>query len=290
MEPRIKVSLEQGTPEWLEWRKKGIGSSEVCAILGLSKYSNPQKLWKEKTTGIAEERDNDYILEKGHEVEAYVRAKFELKSTGDFPPALFEYGYLRASLDGYNNSINTALEIKFVGYEAFDEPIIPSHYAQVQTALFVSGAVKMIFIRARKSEEPGVKYDTKEEVIEFDTKYWTSVEKMIESFQKCVINGVMPVDENEINDAELKKLCKKWISKDAKFKKAKEEIEALVEEIKGFKKTGTCVGVRISKSPRIGSVQYETIPALAGVDLDKYRGPSSFTWKVEQIKVKGKKK
>lgn len=35
--------------QWLEWRKKGIGGSDVAAIAGLNKYKSPVGVWLEKT-------------------------------------------------------------------------------------------------------------------------------------------------------------------------------------------------------------------------------------------------
>ena len=35
--------------EWLQWRKKGIGSSDAAACAGESKWKSPYALWLEKT-------------------------------------------------------------------------------------------------------------------------------------------------------------------------------------------------------------------------------------------------
>lgn len=34
--------------EWLEYRKDGIGSSEVATILGLNPWETPYQLWRRK--------------------------------------------------------------------------------------------------------------------------------------------------------------------------------------------------------------------------------------------------
>lgn len=41
--------------EWLEWRRKGIGGSDVAGILGLSKWSTPFSVWMDKTHGSEQE-------------------------------------------------------------------------------------------------------------------------------------------------------------------------------------------------------------------------------------------
>lgn len=37
------------TPEWVEWRKGGLGASELPAILGLDPYRTEHEVWEEKT-------------------------------------------------------------------------------------------------------------------------------------------------------------------------------------------------------------------------------------------------
>lgn len=38
--------------EWLEWRRGGLGSSDVAAVLGVSPYASPWDVWLSKTQGI----------------------------------------------------------------------------------------------------------------------------------------------------------------------------------------------------------------------------------------------
>ena len=41
--------MEQKSEEWLDWRKKGIGSSDAPIIMGVSPWKTPFELWEEKT-------------------------------------------------------------------------------------------------------------------------------------------------------------------------------------------------------------------------------------------------
>ncbi len=63
--------------EWLEQRTKGIGGSDVAAILGLSKYSTPLSLWLVKT-GKSEPKDLSDVqaVEWGDRLEEVVGAKY----------------------------------------------------------------------------------------------------------------------------------------------------------------------------------------------------------------------
>ena len=42
------IDLEQGSPEWHEWRKKGIGSSDIATIMKVNPYQTPYQLWLQK--------------------------------------------------------------------------------------------------------------------------------------------------------------------------------------------------------------------------------------------------
>ncbi len=66
--------------QWLELRKKGIGGSEAAAIIGLTPYITPYKLWAEKTGRLPEQEDNE-AMRQGRDLEEYVAKRFE-EATG----------------------------------------------------------------------------------------------------------------------------------------------------------------------------------------------------------------
>ena len=50
MKTNILVSTENlSTEEWLRWRQKGIGGSDVAPILGISKWTSSIDIWLSKT-------------------------------------------------------------------------------------------------------------------------------------------------------------------------------------------------------------------------------------------------
>ena len=182
------IELEQGTDEWHDWRKEGIGASEAPMVLGISTYKTSHKLWQEKT-GIVETKDeNNFVFEKGKSIEAKARAHFELMNDKDCPPIcmeMTEYPFIRASLDGYNAKENFALEIKYVGKDAMEDVIPAHHMAQLQHQMMVCGANDITYIRSND----GVKF--KADVVKRDNAYldnllskelsfWFMVQKKIE--------------------------------------------------------------------------------------------------------------
>ena len=49
MNPPIEGAPEHGSNEWREWRRRGIGASEVGAACGVSKWKTRYQLWLDKT-------------------------------------------------------------------------------------------------------------------------------------------------------------------------------------------------------------------------------------------------
>ena len=136
----------QGTQEWLEWRRGGIGASEAAAIMGVCPYSTQYKVWMEKT-GRAKAFEGNFATQRGSELEAKIRSRYELISMEDMPPATAthpKYDFLRASLDGLRADNKLILELKAPGAESHalaKSGKVPEHYmVQVQQQLLVTGA------------------------------------------------------------------------------------------------------------------------------------------------------
>jgi putative phage-type endonuclease len=47
---------------WLEWRRTGIGASDVAAILGISPHASAMSIWAEKHHGISNSNENEKML------------------------------------------------------------------------------------------------------------------------------------------------------------------------------------------------------------------------------------
>lgn len=66
--------------EWLEYRKSGIGSSEVATILGLNPFETPYQLWRRKV-GLDAPKDETFAMKAGHYLEDAV-SQFWQDETG----------------------------------------------------------------------------------------------------------------------------------------------------------------------------------------------------------------
>lgn len=142
----IHVDLEQGSREWLQWRKGGIGGSDAAAVLGLSPFKSRQQLLLELTGQVQAEEAN-YAMRRGTRLEPVARREYE-ERIGRTMPAICgqhdELEWMRASFDGLSLCGEVILEIKWPNVDAHQAALsgtVPEYYlCQVQHQLYVSGA------------------------------------------------------------------------------------------------------------------------------------------------------
>jgi putative phage-type endonuclease len=70
------ATLDNGSDEWLELRKRGVGGSEVGTICGLNKWESAYTLWAKKTGRITEQVQMNEPMEWGNRLEPVVIDKF----------------------------------------------------------------------------------------------------------------------------------------------------------------------------------------------------------------------
>ena len=146
---RFIANLENGSREWLDLRKTGIGGSDIGTICGFNKWDSPYSLWAKRTGLIESEIRPNEAMEWGNRLEPVILDKFEdehpeltlIRDVGTWahperdwqlanPDALF------IDADG-NYGI---IEVKTAQYEDDWVEGVPPHYeAQVQWYLDVFG-------------------------------------------------------------------------------------------------------------------------------------------------------
>jgi putative phage-type endonuclease len=120
-----RITLKHNTPEWLNYRKTGIGGSDAGAILGMNSWKTNVDLWEEKV-GIREPADisDNPFVQYGKQAEDHIRALFALDYkdkyfVGSPKDIVYRKGCMFASLDGELVRISDGkegiLEIKTVG-------------------------------------------------------------------------------------------------------------------------------------------------------------------------------
>lgn len=265
--------------EWLEHRRKGIGSSDAPIIMGVSPYSTPYQLWEEKLGRVKPER-NTFILDKGHRLEPMARALIEFELGQSFPPKLVVHEsepWLRASLDGMSE-LGDIIEIKYMGAEEHASGQIPERYfPQVQHQMVITGVAKVYFCSFNPDAE------TKLRIIEVprDDKYLAEYLVKAAEFWNYVTEATPPPlgpkDSKRIRDNHLVALGNRYADIEGELKKLEEEKEKIKEELLGSDKIAShpkveCGRLQIDRIQRAGNINYKAVPELKGVDLEKYRG------------------
>lgn len=109
----IEMTVLSSRDEWLKNRMKGVGGSEISAIIGCNPYLDNVTLWEYKTGKKTPEdiSDKPYV-EYGHKAEHHLREIFKLDypqySVGYVENNSFynpKYPWARASLDGWLEEI-----------------------------------------------------------------------------------------------------------------------------------------------------------------------------------------
>lgn len=148
------VHIAHNSPEWLEYRKTGIGGSDAAVILGLSSFKSNVELWEEKV-GLREPPDisDKPQVRYGKNAEDVLRDLFAL----DHPQYLvtsdkyviYRRGCMFASLDGELEEIDTGARGIYEGktaelhrrtdLEKWDGRVPDAYYVQLLHYFLVTG-------------------------------------------------------------------------------------------------------------------------------------------------------
>lgn len=265
---KIIGELTQNTPEWHQFRSEGIGASESNIIMGKSKFMTAKQLWEQKVFGKrSEEKNGNFITDKGHRLESKARPLFEMEMMADFPDTIAihdEFPIFRASLDGYNLGLNACWECKFVGQDDFEKvkngEVLEQYYPQLQHQLMVTGAkVNYLYVIADDKEQKDTSFPYKTAYIEVrpDDKYISEqLLPELKSFWTHVIEKTEPsLMDNDVidfsDDAEMASLLERYNAQKLINDSSKEEMDSLSKDI--FKKIGkakraSCKGIKITQS------------------------------------------
>ena len=106
MKTNILVSTENlSNEEWLRWRKKGLGGSDIAPILGISKWSSALDIWLSKTNQKHDDCVQNEAMTWGHILEPVIRNHFR-EVTGKKVIEVHailqneEHPYMLANIDG----------------------------------------------------------------------------------------------------------------------------------------------------------------------------------------------
>jgi putative phage-type endonuclease len=139
------VDLEQGTNEWREWRRRGIGCSDAPIIMGESPWKTAGDLLREKR-GLQQNAPQNAAMALGVQLEPEARRRYIAKTGKHVTPACLQstrHDWLRASVDGLSAAADAVVEIKCgesVYRSVSEHRCAPAYYyGQLQHILAVTG-------------------------------------------------------------------------------------------------------------------------------------------------------
>ncbi|MBO8169318.1 MAG: YqaJ viral recombinase family protein [Thermoanaerobacteraceae bacterium] len=150
---RLINTIDLSREEWLAWRRKGIGGSDIGAICGVNPWKSPVAVYLEKVGEVKEDREDNEAMHFGRVLEDVIAKEFS-RRTGykvQRRNAILQHPKVEWALANIDRLIlakdsddgNGILEIKTANEYArgdWEEGKIPDQYLlQLQWYLFVTG-------------------------------------------------------------------------------------------------------------------------------------------------------
>lgn len=211
---------------WLILRTKGIGGSDIGAILGINPHSSPLKIYKQKVEGYKEDLSDNIFIKKGKVLEDLILTKYVkpyIAKLGyevgkpQFMIVNSDYPFFRANVDGiaykkgedYRNNI--IVEIKWVSewsetnwYKPEYCGIPASYYAQVQLYMAVTGARSaLVCALFDKSWEMNYFVIPRDEIF-----IANMITKGRDFYQNCMLMRMPPIIKYDIDKEDTVKVIK----------------------------------------------------------------------------------
>ena len=139
------IEIDQGSAEWLEWRRSGIGASDAPTIMRQNPWKTVEQLRHEKQNPKFENRANA-AMQRGTLLEPSARRDYCSRYNIDMQPSCIEsvtIPWMKGSLDGINIDKNRVIEIK-CGQSSFKytrrtNSVPDYYYGQLQHILSITG-------------------------------------------------------------------------------------------------------------------------------------------------------
>ena len=175
--------LEQGSKEWLEFRRNHVGASDAGTILGFNPYAKYDDLMEEKIYGTTKPMNDN--MRNGQLMEPEARLAYEIHSGYSVEPLVAEddlYPFLSASFDGVTEDLSHGVEIKCGKQShglAKNGKIPPYYVAQLQHQMMNANWKQMHYWSYRDGEGILIIVDRNDEFIsgmlDKEIAFWNSV-------------------------------------------------------------------------------------------------------------------
>ena len=303
------INMSQDNQAWLDWRKDGIGASDVATILGVNPYKTRYELWAEKT-GLVDAPDlsGNFNVQRGNRLEPLVRVMIEhqLGETLEvFCAEHDERSEIRCSFDGVD-STGMPHEIKcpsdglFADVEIFgaDSEPYKMYRNQVVYQCLIEGVDTgmLHFYSETKDELVSLKVELKESdsaILEIVSDFWEMIQNK-EAPERDMTRD--KANENDVNTLLLEKLIaskKHLIALETELKSDKAEHvlleKELITQLGDFDKfESAAFGVKATQFETRAAIDYAKFCKDHGINnnkLEAYRKASrdsvKFTYDVK---------
>lgn len=283
-----KVNFEQGSEEWLKWRKSLLTGTDAPMLMGASPYVTPFKGWQRKLGLIPEQKQTE-VMRRGSEEEPIARDWFNKEFGLDMQPCCVEsdmYNFIGASLDGLSKCGKYILEVKRNGdqyHYGLNGGVPEFHSMQMQHCLLACDKIpEMAFYLSWHVSGPRVV----EEKINHD---WLAeyIEKAREFWKMVIFHEAPPMTSKDYRDKtghpRRRELVSMYAGADYEVRRYEEMKKKIRNELIALSEDESNLGdgLKICKKNIRGRIDYPTaikelnIPAE---ELEKYRGESTTSW------------
>lgn len=277
----MKKAIFNNHEEWLEFRKKGIGSSEAGTIMGVNPYQSPYQLWQIKKGLVPPTTENEAML-MGHILEDAVAQRFvhETKreiikgSEEEYICYDEERPYLRVSPDReflFADGNKGILECKTTRMSVDVDNIPPYWFCQLQYQCHILGYAKGSIAWIR---DMGFEFGYKD--FNHDANFCGMLVNEIEKFYFDYIEGDKEPEPTTMADIVSKypvQCAGKFIDADTDVKEAYDKLKDIRLELKILEEKEALYSDRIKS-------------AMGDAEGLMYEGKTLATWKAGKSSVK----
>lgn len=281
---------EQGTPEWLAFRKHKMGSSTAATIMGVDPWKTQLVLWEDML--LDKKTPVNRAMQRGKDEEPKARKWFNEWQQRAYEPVvlqMIDFPNIIASLDGYvvENGEFIGVEIKAPGLDdhlvALSGQVPEKYLWQIYHQMMVSGAKKWWYLSWDGEQgiciEVGLDLD-KINLLFVETLNFMSL------FETRTPPKTTERDRLLIQDSNMWRKAVAYICLD---KEIREKLALKEEMRKEFIELAKTTHPRISIGDALsiqrvickGTIDYSRIPQLQGVSLEEFRKEPIEQWRID---------
>lgn len=285
------VDLKQGSEEWKNWRRFKITASDIAKVMNESPWGTPLSLFEEKIENkIPQETQG---MRYGKEMESVALSIVNSHLGANYHPVCCLstiLPWLGASLDGFDGMQSIKLvECKVMNQEEHAKTrkgFIPVWYKwQLEGQMFVMGENKALFVSYKENDPAFVEYES-------DPSYREAMLSETKKFYEKLMNFESPEptdkDYQQVSDSGLINLMCEYDQLEKAFKGTEKRMKDIKDALTGqLTRSGikrALIGSKkVSNYLVKGRVDYDAIPALKEIDLEKYRKSPSSCWRFTTV-------